>query len=66
MLADVSRIPGRTGKERALHILQKRGVASVPGGAFYHDKRGEKMDRFCFAREDAVLDEAIRRLQLPD
>ena len=64
VLADFSRIPGRTGKERALYILQKTGVASVPGGAFYHDKRVEKMVRFCFAREDAMLDEAIRRLQL--
>ncbi|NTV06673.1 MAG: aminotransferase class I/II-fold pyridoxal phosphate-dependent enzyme [Chlorobiaceae bacterium] len=64
VLTDVSRIPGMTGKERAMHILQKTGVASVPGGAFYHDKRGEKMVRFCFAKEDAVLDEAIRRIQL--
>ena len=47
-----------------MHILQKTGVACVPGGAFYHDKRGEKMVRFCFAKEDAVLDEAIRRFQL--
>ncbi len=66
VLADVSRIPGATGKERALHILHKAGVASVPGGAFYHDKRGEQMVRFCFAKEDAVLDEAICRLQLLD
>jgi len=66
VLADVSRIPGSTGKERAMHILQKTGLASVPGGAFYHDKRGEKMVRFCFAKEDAVLNEAIRRLQLLD
>ena len=66
VLADVSRIAGTTGKERAMHILQKTGVASVPGGAFYHDRRGEKMVRFCFAKEDAVLDEAIRRLQLLD
>jgi aminotransferase len=66
VLADVTRIPGSTGKERAMHILQKTGVASVPGGAFYHDRRGEKMVRFCFAKEDAVLNEAIRRLQLLD
>ena len=66
VLADVSRIPGISGKERAMHILQKTGVACVPGGAFYHDKRGEKMVRFCFAKEDAVLDEAICRIQLLD
>lgn len=63
VLADVSRIAGTTGKERAMHILRTTGVASVPGGAFYHNKDGEKMVRFCFAKEDAVLDEAISRLQ---
>ena len=64
VLADVSALPGSTGKERAMHILKKTGVASVPGGAFYHDDRGERMVRFCFAKEDAVLDEACQRLQL--
>ncbi len=64
VLADVSTIPGTTGKERAMHILHTTGVASVPGGAFYHDKRGECMVRFCFAKEDAVLEEACQRLQL--
>jgi aminotransferase len=56
VLADVSRIPGSTGKERAIHILQKTGVASVPGGAFYHDRRGEKLVRFCFAKEEVMLE----------
>jgi aminotransferase len=64
VLADVSRIPGSTGKERAMHILQKTGVACVPGGAFYHDRSGERLVRFCFAKEDVVLDEAIHRMQL--
>ncbi|MEI8101967.1 MAG: pyridoxal phosphate-dependent aminotransferase [Chlorobium sp.] len=64
VLADVSAIRGITGKERAMHILQTTGVASVPGGAFYHDKRGESLVRFCFAKDDAVLDEACQRLQL--
>lgn len=63
VLADVSAIPGRTGKERAMHILHATGVASVPGSAFYHDTRGESLVRFCFAKEDAVLDDACRRLQ---
>lgn len=64
VLADVSQLPGKTAKERAMHILQKTGVASVPGSAFYHDGRGEEMVRFCFAKEDSVLEEAGRRLQL--
>jgi aminotransferase len=64
VLADVSGVPGETSKERAMHILQMTGVACVPGSAFYHDKRGESLVRFCFAKEDAVLDEACSRLQL--
>lgn len=64
VLADVSRIPGTTSKERAMHILRTTGVASVPGNAFYHDLKGDSVVRFCFAKEDAVLDEACDRLQL--
>jgi aminotransferase len=64
VLADVSRFPGETSKERAMHILEKTGVASVPASAFYHDNSGESMVRFCFAKEDAVLDDACSRLQL--
>jgi len=35
----------------------------VPGTAFYHDAAGENLVRFCFAKEDEVLDEACRRLE---
>lgn len=64
VLADVSRIPGTTGKERAMHILRTTGVASVPGTAFFQGEKGNSMVRFCFAKDDAILDEAVRRLQL--
>jgi aminotransferase len=64
VLADVGCVPGKSSKERAMHILQKTGVASVPASAFYHDDRGESLVRFCFAKEDAVLDEACSRLEL--
>jgi aminotransferase len=64
VLADVSRVHGSTGKERAMHILHTTGVASVPGSAFYQDGKGESIVRFCFAKEDAILDEACSRLQL--
>jgi len=63
VLADISQLPGHTSKERAMHILRKTGVACVPGSAFYHDDSGENLARFCFAKEDAVLDEACDRLK---
>jgi aminotransferase len=62
VLADASRLPGSTSKAKAMHLLERTGVASVPGGAFYHDDQGEQMLRFCFAKRDEVLREACERL----
>jgi len=63
VLADISRLPGADSKAKAMYLLQKTGVACVPGQAFYHDAAGEDLARFCFAKEDAILDEACRRLE---
>jgi aminotransferase len=62
VLADVSHLPGKGSKAKALHILKKTGVAGVPGCAFYHDDGGEDLIRFCFAKRDDVLEDACRRL----
>ena len=63
VLADISRIPGEGSKAKAMNLLRQSGVACVPGEAFYHDDAGENLARFCFAKEDAVLEEACRRLE---
>jgi len=63
VLADISRIPGGNSKEKAMHLLKQTGVACVPGEAFYHDDAGENLARFCFAKEDAVLNEACARIE---
>jgi len=60
VLADISRVPGTCSKERAMNLLRHTGVASVPGEAFYHDDAGENLARFCFAKEDSVLEEIGR------
>ena len=62
VLADASHVPGRDSKEKALRLLRDARVASVPGGAFFHDDAGENFLRFCFAKEDAELAEAAERL----
>ncbi|MCX5814636.1 MAG: pyridoxal phosphate-dependent aminotransferase [Proteobacteria bacterium] len=62
VLADVSSIPGRTSKDKAMYILDKTGVASVPGSAFYASGQGENLVRFCFAKSNAILEEACSRL----
>jgi aminotransferase len=63
VLADISRLPGANSKERAMYLLDRTGVACVPGQAFYHDDAGEGVARFCFAKEDAVLNEACKRIE---
>ena len=63
VLADVSHVPGRTGKERAMFILEKTGVAGVPGEAFFEGKKGASYIRFSFAKTDEDLDVACERLQ---
>jgi aminotransferase len=63
VLADVSRVPGNSGKERAMYLLDKTGVAGVPGEAFFTGPEGAQFVRFCYAKTDADLDEACRRLE---
>ncbi|HLZ34814.1 MAG TPA: aminotransferase class I/II-fold pyridoxal phosphate-dependent enzyme [Nitrospira sp.] len=62
VLADVTRLPGRTGKERAMHLLRTVGVAGVPGDAFFAGPEGSRFIRFSYAKTDADLDEACRRI----
>jgi len=39
------------------------GVAAIPMSAFYEQAPDMRVIRFCFAKKDATLDEALRRLQ---
>jgi aminotransferase len=61
-LADSRAIPGANAKQRALALLQQSGVAAVPGSAFFEDDRGADLLRFSYAKREAELDEACRRL----
>lgn len=62
VLADCSRLGFATSREAAMHVLTTTRVASVPGSAFYRGAEGEKLLRFCFAKDDAVLEQACGRL----
>ena len=62
VLADVSKLPGLSGKDRAMYLLEKAGVAGVPGEAFFSGKEGADFIRFSYAKTDEDLDEACRRL----
>lgn len=63
VLADSTTLPGATSKEKAMHLLRETGVAAVPGDSFYAGGGGQNFLRFCFAKTDAALEEACRRLQ---
>ncbi len=63
VLADTSALPGSNSTERAMHLLHNAGVAAVPGQSFFTGSDGDAMARFCFAKEDEVIDEACRRLE---
>jgi len=62
VLAEASKLPGKSSKEKAMYLLAKIGVACVPGESFYHDDGGENLIRFCYAKTDADLREACDRL----
>ena len=62
VLADASRLPGVTGKERAMFILETIGLAGVPGEAFFSEADGRQFIRFSYAKIDSDIDDACRRL----
>ncbi len=62
VLADVSSLPGNDSTERAMYLLHETGVASVPGETFLTGPEGKGIVRFCFAKEDEVIEDACRRL----
>jgi aminotransferase len=63
VLADAASLPGRTGMDRAMHLLGATRLATVPGDAFHTGGRGHDLLRFCFGKTDEDLDEACRRLR---
>jgi len=62
VLADASRLPGVTGKERAMFLLETIGLAGVPGEAFFAGTDGRRFIRFSYAKIDSDIDDACRRL----
>ncbi len=63
VLADASRLPGTTGKERAMFLLEAIGLAGVPGEAFFSGVDGRQFIRFSYAKIDSDIDDACRRLE---
>ena len=63
VLADASGLPGNTSKDKAMHLLSRTGIATVPGEAFFHGSEGDSLLRFCYAKSSAELADACERLE---
>ena len=63
LLADVAPLGLPDDKAASDFLLKRGGVATVPGSSFYADPAdGRSQVRLCFAKQDAALEEACRRL----
>jgi aminotransferase len=62
MLAE---IPAEFGSsaEAAKALLEEARVASVPGTAFFESEVGNRMLRFCYAKDPDALEEACKRIR---
>jgi aminotransferase len=62
MLAEIPERFANAG-EAAMTLIEEAKVASVPGPSFYASNAGDRLLRFCFAKDFAALEEAARRLR---
>lgn len=66
LLADYSQISDKTESEFSIWLAQNLGVVVIPVSAFYAEPESvtanHQLVRFCFAKKDTTLDDAIERL----
>ncbi|MEO7523533.1 MAG: methionine aminotransferase [Ferruginibacter sp.] len=55
-------ISNETERDFAVRLTETVGVATIPVSAFYKNPVDNKVLRFCFAKKEATLDEAVSRL----
>lgn len=60
---DYSAVSTLSELEFARWLTTEIGVAAIPVSAFYQQSRESGIVRFCFAKQDATLQEALSRLQ---
>ncbi|MFT3682507.1 MAG: methionine aminotransferase [Ferruginibacter sp.] len=51
-----------TEKALAIRLTKEYGVASIPVSSFYSNETNNKVIRFCFAKKESTLEEAVNRL----
>ena len=49
-------------KEFAIQLTKDYGVATIPVSAFYKNEINNKALRFCFAKKESTLEQAVEKL----
>ena len=49
-------------KDLAIRLTKEYRVATIPTSAFYKNEKDDKVLRFCFAKKESTLEEAVNRL----
>lgn len=49
-------------RDFAIRLVKEYGVAAIPVSVFYKNETNNKVLRFCFAKKEATLEEAAKRL----
>ena len=49
-------------KDLAVRLTKQYGVATIPVSVFYNKEKDNKVLRFCFAKKESTLEEAVNRL----
>ncbi len=62
ILTDVSSLGYNDDKKAAMHILEKGGVASIPGSSFFASDGGRNLVRFCVAQPWDIVKQAAERI----
>ena len=62
-IAGYERVSNLPDMEFAQWLTKVYGVATIPVSAFYSNKKDDKLIRFCFAKKEATLNEAVERLK---
>lgn len=57
------RISEESDKEFAIRITKEYGIATIPVSAFYQSGKDNKVIRFCFAKKETTLEQAVERLR---
>ena len=66
-MTDISDFGFHNDVKFAQYLIERLGVAAVPGSSFYRNpKDGAQQIRFCFCKKDETLQEAGRRLRSLD